>query len=63
MAERHQTWEYFCARMRRDGGCVLLMTHYDKLWHVGIKVEDGVEKLAKIEEGGVDVIFWGFIQV
>ena len=29
------------------------MTHYESLWQVGIKVEQGVEKLAKIENGKV----------
>ncbi|KAL9094796.1 MAG: hypothetical protein Q9163_006539 [Psora crenata] len=62
-AERHQGWEYFCVRMRPEGGCVLLMTHYERLWHVGIKVEQGVEKLAKIGDGGSDGIVWEFVKV
>jgi hypothetical protein len=62
-AERHQGWEYFCVRMRPEGGCVLLMTHYERLWHVGIKVEQGVEKLAKIGDGGSDGIVWEFAKV
>lgn len=61
--ERHQGWEYFCARMRPDGGCILLMTHFERLWHVGIKVEQCVEKLAKIEGGSSDSIVWEFVQV
>lgn len=63
VAWQHQPWEYFCARMRPDGGCVLLMTHWERLWHVGIKVEDGVEKLAKIGDGGANGIDWEFIRV
>jgi hypothetical protein len=62
-AERHQGWENFCVRMRPEGGCVLLMTHYERLWHVGIKVEEGVEKLAKIGDGGSDGIVWEFAKV
>ena len=62
-AERHRSWEYFCVRMRPEGGCVLLMTHYERLWHVGIKEEEGVEKLAKIGEGGADGIVWEFARV
>lgn len=62
-AERHQGWEYFCTRMRPEGGCVMLMTHHERLWHVGIKVEQGMEKLAKIEEGGSDGIGWEFAKV
>jgi len=63
LAERHQGWEYFCVRMRPEGGCVLLMTHYERLWHVGIKEEQGVEKLAKIGDGGSDGIVWEFVKV
>ena len=47
--------------MRPEGGCILLMTHFDKLWHVGMKVEEGVEKLAKIEES--NGIAWEFAKV
>jgi len=61
--ERHQGWENFCVRMRPEGGYVLLMTHFERLWHVGIKVEQGVEKLAKIGDGGSDGIVWEFIKV
>ncbi|KAI4146960.1 MAG: hypothetical protein L6R39_003272 [Caloplaca ligustica] len=60
---RHQGWEYFCVRPKPQGGCVLLMTHWEKLWHVGTKVEDGVEKLAKIAEGGSGGIGWEFVKV
>lgn len=62
-AERHQWWEYFCVRPRPEGGCVLLMTHHDRLWHVGIKEEQGVEKLAKIGDGGSDGLVWEFAKV
>ena len=49
--------------MRPDGGCVLLMTHYEKLWRVGMKVEDGAEKLMKFEDGAADEVVWEFIRV
>jgi hypothetical protein len=62
-ADRHQDWENFCVRMRPDGGYCLLMTHWERLWHVGMKVEQGVEKLAKIGEGGSDGIVWEFVKV
>ena len=62
-AERHRGWENFCVRMRPEGGYVLLMTHFERLWHVGIKVEKGVEKLAKIENGESDGIIWEFVKV
>ena len=59
---RHQGWENFCVRMRPEGGHVLLMTHYEKLWYVGIKVEQGVEKLAKSENVSNGVV-WEFVRV
>jgi hypothetical protein len=62
-AKKHQDWEKFCVRMRPEGGCIMLMTHWEKLWPVGIKVEQGVETLAKIEKGGSDGIAWEFIKV
>ena len=62
-AERHREWEQFCVRMRPEGGCVLLMTHYDRLWHVGIKTEQGVETLAKIADGASDGMVWEFAKV
>jgi hypothetical protein len=61
--ERHQGWENFCVRTRPEGGYVLLMTHFERLWKVGIKVEQGVEKLAKIGNGGPDGIVWEFVKV
>ena len=62
-AERHREWEWFCVRMRPDGGSVLLMKHYERLWHVGIKVEEGVERLAKIGDGGSGGVVWDFARI
>jgi len=62
-AERHQGWENFCVRLRPEGGYVLLMTHFERLWHVGMKVENGIDKLAKIGDGGSDGIIWEFVKV
>ena len=62
-AERHQGWENFCVRMRPEGGYVLLMTHFERLWHVGIKVEQEVEKLAKVDYEGSDGIVWEFVEI
>lgn len=63
VADRQQGWENFCVRVRPEGGYVLLMTHFERLWHVGTKVEQGVEKLAKIENGRSDALVWEFIKV
>ena len=62
-ATRHQGWENFSVRMRPEGGYVLLMTHFERLWHVGTKVDQGVEQLAKIWDGASDGIIWEFIKV
>jgi hypothetical protein len=59
-ADRHQEWEKFCVRMTPDEGYVLLMTHWERLWQVGITVERGVERLAKIGEPG---IVWEFVKI
>ena len=62
-AVQHQGWENFCARGRPEGGCVLLMQHWESLWHVGIKMEQGVEKLAKIGDGGDGGMAFEFLKV
>jgi hypothetical protein len=59
-ADRHQEWEKFCVRMTPEGGFVLLMTHWERLWQVGITVDRGVEKLAKIGDAG---IVWEFVKI
>jgi hypothetical protein len=62
-AGRHQGWENFCVRLRPEGGYVLLMTHFERLWPVGMKLERGVENLAKVEGGSTDGIVWEFVKV
>ena len=62
-AGQHKGYENFEVRMRPEGGCVLLMTHHERLWHVGIKVDQGVEKLAKIGDGGSAGIVWEFTKI
>ncbi|RDL39132.1 Uncharacterized protein BP5553_03472 [Venustampulla echinocandica] len=47
-AKRQDGWENFCVRMRPEGGYVLLMTHWERLWQVGTNLERGVESLAKV---------------
>jgi hypothetical protein len=49
--------------MRPGGGYVLLMTHFERLWHVGIREEHGVERLAKVGDGGSDGIVWEFVKL
>lgn len=67
VADRQQGWENFCVRMTPDGGFLLLMTHFEKLWKVGLKTVEGTgeEKLVKMnsadaEEGKVE---WVFVKV
>lgn len=60
VADRPQEWEKFCVRMTPEGGYVLLMTHWERLWQVGFTLERGVQKLAKIGEAG---IVWEFVKV
>jgi hypothetical protein len=62
-AERHQGWENFCVRLRPEGGYVLLMTHFERLRHVGVKVHNGIQRLGKLGDGGSDGIVWEFVKV
>ncbi|KAG4424957.1 hypothetical protein IFR04_001928 [Cadophora malorum] len=62
-AGKHQSWENFCVRMTPDGDYILLMTHFERLWHVGSKNDKGKEKLAKIGENMEEAIIWEFIKV
>jgi len=50
-------------RLRPEGGYVLLMQHWERLWHVGVKVERGVETLAKLGDGGNEGVVWEFVKV
>jgi hypothetical protein len=68
---RQNLWENFCVRQRPEGGYLLLMTHYENwimlLWNdlrpVGIKVENGSEKLAMVEDWQSDAIAWQFVRL
>lgn len=62
-ADRQREWENFCVRMTPEGGYVLLMTHWERLWHIGVKEEQGVQRLAKIGDGGKNGFVWEFIMV
>ncbi|KUJ24435.1 uncharacterized protein LY89DRAFT_679577 [Mollisia scopiformis] len=62
-AERQQGWENFCVRMTPEGGYVLLMTHWERLWHVGPKMDKGVEMLVKVGEKMADGMLWEFVKV
>ncbi|KAF2787777.1 hypothetical protein K505DRAFT_329436 [Melanomma pulvis-pyrius CBS 109.77] len=62
-ARRQNGWENFSARMKPDGGCVLLMTHWAELWPLGVRVDDGVETLLKVEVGVGDGLVWDFVKV
>jgi hypothetical protein len=62
----HRGWESFSPRLRPQGGFVLMMTHFERLWPVGVKVEKGGDQtLAKIEKNSADatVSVWEFIKV
>jgi len=61
-ADKHSNWEKFCVRMRPEGGYNLLMTHFDGLFRMGIKVENGVEKLAKIGHDEIEGMVWEFVK-
>ena len=62
-AAQQQGWENFCVRLRPEGGFLLLMTHWDRLWYVGSYVENGMEKLRKVADKESDGIIWEFVKV
>lgn len=62
-ADRQFEWEHFVPRPMPEGGYVLLMTGWWALWHVGIKVENGWKKLAKLKEGAAGGVVWEFEKV
>ena len=62
VADRHDLWEFFYARMKPEGGCVLLMMHEMKLWHAEMALsEQGTETLI-VGEGAAEGIAWEFIK-
>ena len=63
LAGEHQKREFFCIRPRPGGGCLLLMTHWESLSPVGMRIEQGERKLAKVEDGGSDGMFWEFVRM
>jgi len=62
-AKGHYEWEYFSPRMSPDGGYVLLMTHWERLWYVEVVEQDGVRKPAKTDRGMQYATIWEFIKV
>ncbi|KAJ9603419.1 hypothetical protein H2200_012197 [Cladophialophora chaetospira] len=62
--EKHREWENFAVRLRPQGGYLLQMTHFERLWVVGRKVDQGGrEVLAKMEGGKEGEIVWEFVKV
>jgi hypothetical protein len=62
-ADRQQGWENFVAQLKPDGGYVLLLTHFERLWHIGLKEERGIERLAKLGDGPSNGMVWEFVKV
>ncbi|KAI9720812.1 MAG: hypothetical protein M1812_002651 [Candelaria pacifica] len=62
-AEKHDGWEYFCARMRPEGGFYLLMMDQGALCSVGMTEEQSEKKLVMIRGGASHGIVWGFSKV
>lgn len=56
-------WEIFRAHQLPEGGTVLLMTHWWTERPVGIKRENGAERLAMIENWQADAAVWEFVEV
>ncbi|KAF7877526.1 hypothetical protein EAF04_001203 [Stromatinia cepivora] len=63
-------WERFTARLRPEGGYYLLMTHFERLWKLGMgdgnlaKIGEGESGgMVKTGEGNWEVIVWEFVKV
>lgn len=61
-ADEHKAWERFHVSPGMNGGYVLHMTDWDSLWHVGTVEREGLERLAKVEEGDKAGLGWEFIE-
>ncbi|KAG9237559.1 hypothetical protein BJ875DRAFT_481198 [Amylocarpus encephaloides] len=59
----HEGWERFCIRAVPEGGFVMLMTHWERLWGVAVWVEEGVRKLRKAGDGASEGEVWEFVKV
>lgn len=62
-ATQHRYWENFCVRMHPNGGYVLVMTHYAKLWPLQQKNEGNMQKLFKVDAPIKDGNVWVFVEV
>ncbi|KAF2127574.1 hypothetical protein P153DRAFT_387316 [Dothidotthia symphoricarpi CBS 119687] len=70
-ATEHKIWEHFCVRQKPGGGYLLMMTEYDDwknaAWQglrpLGIKIDDGLEKLVKVTGWEDKSAVWEFIKV
>ncbi|GAB7366887.1 hypothetical protein MBLNU230_g1249t1 [Neophaeotheca triangularis] len=64
-ADKQQGWENFTVRPTPEGSYLLFMTHHERLWRVGLKLEEGgVEKLFKMNAADAReaAIEWDFIK-
>jgi hypothetical protein len=61
-AKYQQGWENFVVRPRPDGGYVLFLTHWEKLWPVGLRTDHDGETLAKMESGTGSEFAWEFVK-
>lgn len=60
----HKEWERFHVHQQPEGGSVLLMSHwFNKIRPIGMRRENGTERLAMIEIGESDPIGWEFVEV
>jgi len=64
-APRHLAWEYFSvsSSSKLEEGYVLRMTHWEQLWQVISKLEQGKTKMMKVENGAFNEIVWEFVKV
>ncbi|KAF2009331.1 hypothetical protein BU24DRAFT_428868 [Aaosphaeria arxii CBS 175.79] len=65
MVSQPDDWEHFCVMPQPQGGFILMMTHWKKILPVGLRLDNGTLKLARIGHDGfkAEPIVWQFIKV
>lgn len=64
-SDKQQSWENFTVRPTPQGSYLLFMTHHERLWRVGLRMDGDEEKLFKMKAADAleAQIEWDFIKV
>ncbi|KAJ8070232.1 hypothetical protein OCU04_000617 [Sclerotinia nivalis] len=69
-ARQPDGWERFTARLRPEGGYYLMMSHFERLWKLGMRdghlakiMEGEWGGMVRTGEGHLEVVVWEFVKV